>query len=108
MPATEKQQIRQIRRRNSIGNLADLKLASKKQPAARKSASDKVMEALISPDVLEKMIPVISDKIGESIALSINKAIESQLQACIDQHIKPLVQTVSDQQKIIEEQKQMI
>jgi hypothetical protein len=47
---------------------------------------NKVLEALTSPDVLNKIIPVLSEKIGETIST----LIESEIQACVETHINPL------------------
>jgi hypothetical protein len=51
----------------------------RKTPVSRKNITDKVLEALTSPDVLNKIIPVLSEKIGETIST----LIESEIQACI-------------------------
>ena len=59
LPATQKQTLRQIRRRNSVGDLSDLG-TNKKTPVSRKNITDKVLEALTSPDVLNKIIPILS------------------------------------------------
>ena len=58
LPATQKQNLRQIRRRNSVGDLRDLDTI-KKTPVSRKNITDKVLEALTSPDVLNKIIAVL-------------------------------------------------
>jgi hypothetical protein len=60
LPATQKQTLRQIRRRNSVGDLSDLG-TNKKTPVSRKNITDKVLEALTSPDVLNKIIPECVD-----------------------------------------------
>jgi hypothetical protein len=52
---------------NSVGDLSDLG-TNKKTPVSRKNITDKVLEALTSPDVLNKRIPVLSEKIGETIS----------------------------------------
>ena len=57
LPATSKQENRQIRRRNSIDDISSL--LPKKTQASRKSIADKVVEALTSPEVLNKIIPII-------------------------------------------------
>jgi hypothetical protein len=77
LPATQKQTLRQIRRRNSVGDLNDLG-TNKKTPVSRKNITDKVREALI--------IPILSEKIGETIST----LIESEIQACVETHINPL------------------
>jgi hypothetical protein len=37
--------------------------------------ADKVIEALINPTVLNQIVPILSEKIAESVAESINKAL---------------------------------
>ena len=53
LPATQKQNLR-----NSVGDLRDLDTI-KKTPVSRKNTTDKVLEALTSPDVLNKIIAVL-------------------------------------------------
>ena len=78
LPATQKQQLRQIRRRNSIGDLRDIgQKPAAKTPALRKNVTDKVIEALTSPDVLNKIVPVLTDKITETITSVIETSIQS-------------------------------
>jgi hypothetical protein len=77
--------LQQIRRRNSVGDLRDLG-TNKKTPVSRKNITDKVIDALISPDVLNKIIPILSEKIGETIST----LIESEIQACVETHVNPL------------------
>ena len=103
LPATQKQTLRQIRRRNSVGDLSDLG-TNKKIPVSRKNITDKVLEALTSPDVLSKIIPVLSEKIGETIST----LIESEIQACVEIHINPLKEIVYKQEKTIENHEQKI
>ena len=103
LPATQKQTLRQIRRRNSVGDLSDLG-TNKKTPVSRKNITDKVLEALTSPDVLNKIIPVLSEKIGETIST----LIESEIQACVETHINPLKEIVHKQEKTIENHEQKI
>ena len=67
-----------------------------------------VIEALSSPEVLGKLIPILSDKISESITDSINSSVEASIKALMDEHIIPLKQTLKEQQKRIDEQKEMI
>ena len=83
LPGTQKQQTRQIRRRNSIGDVCDLSTITKKAPALRKSITDKVLEALTSPEVLNEIIPVLSKKIGESLTT----VIQSQVKDCLDSRV---------------------
>lgn len=103
LPATQKQNLRQIRRRNSVGDLRDLDTI-KKTPVSRKNITDKVLEALTSPDVLNRIIPVLSEKIGETIST----LIESEIQACVSTHINPLKEIVHKQEKTIENHEQKI
>ena len=63
LPATQKQTLWQIRRRNSVGDLRDLG-TNKKTPVSRKNIIDKVLDALTSPDVLNKIMPILSEKNG--------------------------------------------
>jgi hypothetical protein len=81
LPSTQKQTLRQIRRRNSVGDLRDLG-TNKKTPVSRKNITDKVLDALTSPDVLDKIIPTLSEKNGETIST----LIESEIQACVDSY----------------------
>ncbi|CAC5383880.1 unnamed protein product [Mytilus coruscus] len=64
LPATQKQSTRQIRRRhsNSIGDLRGV--GERKTPTLRKTVADKVLDALNSPEVLNVMIPLLSQKIS--------------------------------------------
>ena len=50
----------------------------------------------------------MSDKISESITDSINSSVEASIKALMDEHIIPLKQTLKEQQKRIDEQKEMI
>ena len=52
LPATQKQTLRQIRRRKYVGDLHNL--------GTKKNITDKVIDALGSPDVLNKIIPILS------------------------------------------------
>lgn len=96
LPATLKQVSRQIRRRNSVADLRDLD--TKKAPSTRKTMTDKVMEVLSSPDVLNQIIPLLAQKIGETLS----NLIETQVKQSIDSHIKPLLDTVKGHEKSIE------
>jgi hypothetical protein len=53
LPATQMQEGRQIRRRNSVGDLRDGDQKTTKPPVQRKNVTDKVIDALTSTDVLE-------------------------------------------------------
>ena len=66
------------------------------------------IEALTNPEVLGKMIPILSEKICESITDSINSSVEASIKALMDEHIISLKQTLKEQQKRIDEQKEMI
>ena len=66
------------RRRNSVGDLS--------QKKKTQTMADKVIEALINPTVLNQIVPILSEQIAESVAESINKALEIK----INDHIKPL------------------
>ena len=98
--------IEQIRRRNSLGDLSST--TSKKTSGLRKTIADKVVEALTSPEVLDHIIPVISDKLCESIGNSLSKTVEAQVKSALDEHIKPLRETIQKQQETITEQKSVI
>ena len=81
--------MRQIRRRNYVGDLRDLG-TNKKTPRSIKNITDKVLDALTSSYVLNKIIPILSEKIGETIST----LIESEIQACVETHINPLKKIV--------------
>jgi hypothetical protein len=59
LPATQKQTLRQIRRRNYVGDLHNLG-TNKTTLYQEKNITDKVIDALGSPDVLNKIIPILS------------------------------------------------
>ena len=67
LPATQKQSTRRIRRRhsNSIGDLRGV--GERKTPTLRKTVADKVLDALNSPEVLNVMIPLLSQKISDTL-----------------------------------------
>ena len=75
-----------------------------KPPVQRRNVTDKVLEALTSTDVLDKIMPVLTQKITETIV----SVIESSIQSCVDNNIKPLIETVRSQQKTITEQQEVI
>lgn len=89
LPATQKQNTRQIRRRNSQGDLRDIE---KKTPATRKNITDKVIEALTSPDVLNTIIPVLAEKISETLT----PLIEEQVKKCIAAHVEPIQKSIDE------------
>ena len=101
LPATAKQEKRQIRRRNSISDLTDI--IPKKAPSTRKTITDKVLEALTSPDVLNKIIPILSEKICETIEATIKDIVDDKIKTHVDAHVHPLIETVNKQQKTITE-----
>ena len=106
LPATEKQEKRQIRRRNSISDLTDI--IPKKAPSTRKTITDKVLEALTSPDVLNKIIPILSEKICETIEATIKDIVDDKIKTHVDAHVNPLIETVDKQLKTITEQAQTL
>ena len=110
LPATTKQQTRQTRHRStSVGEKGrSASVSTKKTPVQKKTITVQVIEALTSPEVLGKIIPILSDKISESITDSINSSVEASIKALMDEHINPLKQTLKEQQKRIDEQKEMI
>lgn len=106
LPATQKQSTRQIRRRNSVSDLSDI--VPKRGQWSKKSITDKVLETLTSSDVLDKVIPILSAKISETITSVINSAVESNIQKCVEKHIRPLTATITKQQQTIDQQQQTI
>ena len=68
----------------------------------------KVVEALTSLEVLDHIIPVISDKLCESIGNSLSKTVEEQVKSALDEHIKTLRGTIQKQQETITEHKSII
>ena len=75
---------------------------------AQKTITVQIIEAVTSPEVLGKIIPILSDKISESITDSINSSVEASIKTLMDEHIISLKQTLKKQQKRIDEQKEMI
>jgi hypothetical protein len=110
LPATSKQQTRQTRHRStSVGEKGrSASVSTKKTPVQKKTITVQVIEALTSPEVLGKIIPILSDKISESITDSINSSVEASIKALMDEHIIPLKQTLKEQQKRIDEQQEML
>jgi acetoacetate decarboxylase len=94
---------RQIRRQNSISDLTDI--IPKKAPSTRKTITDKVLEALTSPDVLNKIIPILSEKICETIEATITDIVDDKIKTHVDAHVNALIETVNKQQKTITEHK---
>ena len=93
----KKQETRQIRQRNSISDLTDI--IPKKAPSTRKTITDKVLEALTSPDILNKIIPILSEKICETIEAIIKDIADDKIKTRVDAHVNPLIETVNKQQK---------
>ena len=110
LPATSKQQTRQTRHRStSVGEQGrSASVSTKKTPVQKTTITVQVIEALTSPEVLGKIIPILSDKISESITDSINSSVEASIKALMDEHIIPLKQILKEQQKRIDEQQEMI
>ncbi|CAC5385582.1 unnamed protein product [Mytilus coruscus] len=95
LPGTQKQQTRQIRRRNSIGDISE---TLKKKPASlNKSVANKVLEALSSPEVLDTIIPVLTQKLSEALS----SIIEAEVKNCIEEQIKPMSEKIISQEKQI-------
>jgi hypothetical protein len=63
------QEGRQIRRRNSVGDLREGYQKTTKPPVQRKNVTDKVIDALTSTDVLDKIMPVLTQKITGTLIL---------------------------------------
>jgi hypothetical protein len=97
LPATQKQALRQMRLRNSVGDLRDFG-TNKKTPVSRTNITDKVLDALTSPEVLDKIILILSEKIGETVST----LTESEIQACAKTRINPLKEIVHKQDKTTE------
>jgi hypothetical protein len=54
---------RQMCRRNSVGDLRGCDQKTTKSPVQRKNVTDKVIDALTSTDVLDKIMPVLKQKL---------------------------------------------
>ena len=99
--ATQKQKGRQTRPKLHAQSISDLRdLGTKRAPASKKAITDKVLEALTSADVLSKIVPILSEKIGDTIS----SLIEDRLQAAI----VPLNAVIESHQQTITDQKQKI
>ncbi|CAG2233614.1 unnamed protein product [Mytilus edulis] len=103
LPATQKQSTRQIRRRhsNSIGDLRGV--GERKTPTLRKTVADKVLDALNSPEVLNVMIPLLSQKISDTLT----PIIEQEAKRFVDIQIQPLLKQ-KEQETVIQTHKQHI
>ncbi|CAG2246640.1 unnamed protein product [Mytilus edulis] len=104
LPATQKQSTRQIRRRhsNSIGDLRGV--GERKTPTLRKTVADKVLDALNSPEVLNVMIPLLSQKISDTLT----PIIEQEAKRFVDIQIQPLLKQIKEQETVIQTHKQHI
>ncbi|VDI26996.1 Hypothetical predicted protein [Mytilus galloprovincialis] len=104
LPATQKQSTRQIRRRhsNSIGDLRGV--GERKTPTLRKTVADKVLDALNSPEVLNVMIPLLSQKISDTLT----PIIEQEAKKFVDIQIQPLLKQIKEQETVIQTHKQHI
>ena len=94
------QEGRQMRRRNSVADLREGDQNTTKPPVQRQNVTDKVIDI----DVLDKIMPVWTHKITETIV----SVIESSIQSCVDSNIKPLIETVKRQQITIDEHQVVI
>jgi hypothetical protein len=65
-------------------------------------------EALTSPDVLNKIIPILSEKICETIEATIKDIVDDKIKTHVDAHVHPLIETVNKQQQTITEQAQTL
>ena len=87
LPATLKQQTRQIRR------LATLTLLqTKKGTALRKNIAGQLLEALTSDEVIFSLIPILTEKL--------NEIIESQIQDVVENDVKLLKQKLEKSLRI--------
>ena len=71
--ATLKQETKQTRQ-NAVGDLSQ----KKKKHKLWQTMADTVIEALINPNVLNQIVPIISENIAESVAESINKTLQEK------------------------------
>ena len=96
LPATPKQILRQTRKRNS-NSISDLRDIVKKTPVAKRNTNvtDKIIETLASPDVLDKIVPVLAEMIGEALT----PLIEDEIKKCIETHVAPIKEAIDNQQK---------
>ena len=96
LPAIQKQILRQTRKRNS-NSISDLRDIGKKTPVAKRNTNvtDKILETLASPDVMDKIVPVLAEKIGEAQT----PLIEDEIKKCIETHVAPIKGAIDNQQK---------
>ncbi|CAC5368077.1 unnamed protein product [Mytilus coruscus] len=102
LPATQKQESRQMRRRNSFEDLSVL--GSQRGAAIKTSANaEKVLDALRSPDVLNQVIPILSNKINKLEGSVHQQAITAEEQ---NKEIDLLYQKVAKLEERMENQEQ--
>ncbi|CAC5410610.1 unnamed protein product [Mytilus coruscus] len=58
--------------------------------SVKKSIADKVLKALSSPDVINKIVSILAEKIGESFS----SLIEEEVKKCVDQQVKLIAELV--------------
>jgi hypothetical protein len=58
------------------------------------------------PDVLNKIISILSEKICETIEATIKDIVDDKIKTHVDAHVNPLIETVNKQQKTITEHAQ--
>ena len=73
LPATQMQEGRQMRRRNSVADLREGDQQTTKPPVQTQNVTDKVIDALTSTDVLDMIMPVLTQNITETIVSVIVK-----------------------------------
>ena len=89
-------------RRNSISDLTDI--IPKKAPSTRKTITDKVLEALISPDILNKIIPILSEKICETIEATIKDIVDDKIKTHVgDKTVDHTLHSYEDVQDLEDE-----
>ena len=60
-----------------------------------KTITDKVSEALTSPDILKKIIAILSEKICETIEETIKYIVDDKIKKHVDVHVNTLIETVN-------------
>ncbi|CAC5417955.1 unnamed protein product [Mytilus coruscus] len=66
--------------------------------------ADKVLEALSSPDVINKIVPIFAEKIGEIFS----SMIEDEVKKCVDKQVKPIAETIENHSQIMDITKQKV
>jgi hypothetical protein len=69
LPATEMKEGRQMRRRSSVADLREGDQKTTKPPVQRQNVTDKVIDALTSTDVLDLIMPVLTNKFPKLLYL---------------------------------------